>query len=226
MGWDGGAIRRKRIEGTAAASPDGNLDRSLLSSLRGPAKLPAMTKAAHYPGKPPAAPVRASARLAALLALATAAAGCGGGPDRVRQAPAALRAWPVVEPADPARANAVSIRAISLVGTPYRFGGSRPEDGFDCSGLVNFVYRDILDLKLPRTSRELSAWPGPKLAPDRLAAADLVFFASGAGVDHVGIYVGQGRFVHAPSSGGRVRLDHLDGPYWREHYAGSRRVLR
>lgn len=183
-----------------------------------------MTKAAHYPDKLPPAPVRPGIVLAA-LALVAVVAGCGG-PGPVRPAPAALRDWPVVEPADPVRANAVSMRAISLVGTPYRPGGGRPEDGFDCSGLVNYVYRDILDLELPRTSRDLSAWPGPKLPPDRLATADLVFFASAGTVDHVGIYVGQGRFVHAPSSGGTVRLDHLDGPYWRDHYAGSRRVLR
>ncbi|MFC0677381.1 C40 family peptidase [Lysobacter korlensis] len=160
----------------------------------------------------------------AALVLAAMVGACGK-PERVRPAPVALRDWPVVEPADPARANAVLIRAISLVGTPYRAGGGRPEDGFDCSGLVNYVYRDILDLRLPRSSRELSAWPGPKLAPDRLAAGDLVFFASAGTVDHVGIYLGQGRFVHAPSSGGTVRVDHLDGHYWRDHYVGSRRVL-
>lgn len=132
----------------------------------------------------------------------------------------------MVAPADPAGANAVLMRAISLVGVPYRYGGSTPEAGFDCSGLVNYVYRDIMDLKLPRSSRELAQWQGPRLEPERLAAADLVFFASAGTVDHVGIYVGQGRFVHAPSGGGHVRLDHLDGPYWRKHYSGARRVLR
>jgi cell wall-associated NlpC family hydrolase len=203
----------------------GKHDRSLLPSLRGPAKLPAMTKAAHYPGKPAPMPVRTPTRATALLALTAMLAGCGGA-DRVRPTPVAQRDWPTVEPADPARANAVLIRAISLVGTPYRYGGSRPEDGFDCSGLVNYVYRDMLDLKLPRSSRELAAWSGPRLPTDRLTTADLVFFASGDAVDHVGIYVGDGRFVHAPSSGGTVRLDRLDGPYWRERYAGSRRVLR
>lgn len=184
-----------------------------------------MTKAAHYPGKPSPMPVHTPARTLALLALAAALAGCGGA-DRIRPSPAAQRDWPVVEPVDPVRANAVSIRAISLVGTPYRYGGNRPEDGFDCSGLVNYVYRDMLDLRLPRTSRDLAQWSGPKLAADRLATADLVFFANGGAVDHVGIYVGEGRFVHAPSSGGMVRLDRLDGPYWRDRYVGSRRVLR
>ena len=117
------------------------------------------------------------------------------------------------------------MRAISLVGTPYRYGGNTPEGGFDCSGLVNYVYRDMLDLRLPRTSRELAAVQGPRIAPERLASGDLVFFGSGGTVSHVGIYVGEGRFVHAPSSGGTVRLDRLDGSWWRDHYSGARRLL-
>ncbi len=116
------------------------------------------------------------------------------------------------------------MRAISLVGTPYRYGGNTPEGGFDCSGLVNYVYRDMLDLRLPRTSRDLFAMPHAPIAPDRLAGGDLVFFGSGGSVSHVGIYVGEGRFVHAPSSGGTVRLDRLDGAWWREHYTGARTI--
>jgi cell wall-associated NlpC family hydrolase len=136
------------------------------------------------------------------------------------------RAWPVVAPANPAAANAVLMRAIGLVGTPYRYGGNTPEGGFDCSGLVNYVYRDVLDLRLPRSSRELAAWQGPRVAPERLATGDLVFFGRAGDVSHVGIYVGEGRFVHAPSTGGTVRLDHLDGSYWRSHYSGSKRIVR
>ena len=138
----------------------------------------------------------------------------------------AKREWPVVTPEDPARANAVLMRALGLVGTPYRYGGNSPEGGFDCSGLVNFVFRDAAEVRLPRTSRELNAMQGPRIAPERLAAADLVFFGSGGTVTHVGIYVGEGRFVHAPSSGGTVRLDHLDAAWWSSRYTGSRRVLR
>ncbi|MGO4551802.1 C40 family peptidase [Lysobacter sp. 2RAF19] len=157
-------------------------------------------------------------------------ASCGGGPAVRAPAPSARvampRSWPVIEPADPARANAVLMRAIGLVGTPYRWGGNTPEGGFDCSGLVNYVFHDMAAVQLPRTSRDLAASGGPKVDVDRLAAADLVFFSSGSTVTHVGIYVGEGRFVHAPSTGGTVRLDHLDGPYWAQHYAGARRVLR
>lgn len=131
-----------------------------------------------------------------------------------------------MSPADPAAANAVLMRAISLVGTPYRYGGNSPDTGFDCSGLINYVFRDVLDLRLPRSTRELAAWQGPRIDPARLAGGDLVFFGSNGQVTHAGIYVGEGRFVHAPSSGGTVRMDRLDGPYWRARYSGAKRVLR
>ncbi|HET8818796.1 MAG TPA: C40 family peptidase [Xanthomonadaceae bacterium] len=168
---------------------------------------------------------RATVAHSLLAGAAFALAGCGGS-DRARPSPTfEAGAWSDVRPADPAAANAVLMRAISLVGTPYRYGGASPEGGFDCSGLVNYVYRDMLDLRLPRTSRALADYQGPRIATDRLAPADLVFFGSDGSVTHVGIYVGEGRFVHAPSTGGTVRLDSLDGPYWRSHYSGARRVL-
>ncbi len=154
-------------------------------------------------------------------------AACGGGKQTRGDTPEASRQqWPRTESADPVAANAVLMRALGLVGTPYRYGGNTPESGFDCSGLVTYVYRDMLDLRLPRTSRELAQVQGPRIAPASLAPADLVFFGTKGNVTHVGIYVGEGRFVHAPSTGGTVRLDHLDGHYWRDHYSGAKRVLR
>ena len=123
-------------------------------------------------------------------------------------------------------ANAVLMRAIGLIGTPYVWGGNTPENGFDCSGLVNYVYDDMLALRLPRTSRELAAWQqGASVDPSELASGDLVFFGSEGTVSHVGIYVGEGRFVHAPRTGATVRLDRLDGAYWTARYLGARRVL-
>ncbi len=190
-----------------------------------------MTKAPHYPGITAPAPARSvrAATPSILLALLAGAVlvGCGGNRETVRSAPAPANPddWSVVAPNDPAAANAVLMRAISLVGTPYLYGGNTPQTGFDCSGLVNYVYRDMLNLKLPRTSRALSEYQGPRIKPQQLTAADLVFFSTGGRVTHVGIYVGNGRFVHAPSSGGTVRLDHLDGHYWRDHYSGAKRVL-
>ncbi|WP_166751525.1 MULTISPECIES: C40 family peptidase [Xanthomonas] len=139
--------------------------------------------------------------------------------------PSPPRVWPQVAPANPAAANDILMRALGLVGTPYRFGGNTPETGFDCSGLVTYVYKDVAAVMLPRTSRELAAIQGPPIPPERLATGDLVFFGAGGSVTHVGIYVGEGRFVHAPTTGGTVRLDFLDGAYWRDHYSGSKRVL-
>jgi hypothetical protein len=196
-------------------------DDAVFLDLHGSASIFGM--GAHYPGLRGATPNQC-ATLVALLALAA----CGG-PGVLRSdgghATPPARHWGADAPADPAAANAVLMRAISLVGTPYRYGGNTPEGGFDCSGLVGYVYRDMLDLRLPRTSRALAAWQGPRIAPERLAPADLVFFGSGGEVSHVGIYVGEGRFVHAPRTGGTVRLDRLDGPWWRDHYTGARRVL-
>lgn len=203
--------------------------------------MPVVNVDPHYPGctrqvptccddTPARVPRRGRAATAAVATvLALVVAGCGGPAarsDPPRAAVVATRDWTAMASIDPASANAVLMRAISLVGTPYRYGGNTPESGFDCSGLVNYVYRDMLDLRLPRTSRELADYQGPKIQPERLATADLVFFGSGGQVSHVGIYIGEGRFVHAPSSGGTVRLDHLDGVYWRANYSGAKRVLR
>ena len=192
----------------------------------------------HYPGSMPNKPAASLAvassfraavpprRAVALALLVAALAGCASHPaPRKATAPPPARSWPQVAPEDPAAANAVLMRALGLVGTPYRYGGNTPDSGFDCSGLVTYVYRDMLDLRLPRSSGELAAVQGPKIAPERLAAGDQVFFGSRGNVSHVGIYVGEGRFVHAPSTGGTVRLDTLDGPYWRDHYTGAKRVL-
>jgi len=123
-------------------------------------------------------------------------------------------------------ANDVLFRAIALVGTPYRWGGNTPDGGFDCSGLVDYIYRQAAGLQLPRTSREMSAMDGHNVSQmTDLASGDLVFFGSRGGISHVGVYVGKGRFVHAPNSGGTVRLDDIDGPYWKDHFAYGKRLL-
>lgn len=124
-------------------------------------------------------------------------------------------------------AEDVLFRAIGLVGTPYRWGGNTPDGGFDCSGLIGYVYRDAAGVQLPRTTREMSSMPVPRIDRQQLSSGDLVFFATGAGrqVSHAGIYVGEGRFVHAPRTGGTVRLDRLDDRYWGTRYLDARRVL-
>jgi cell wall-associated NlpC family hydrolase len=125
---------------------------------------------------------------------------------------------------DAARANDVLFRALGLVGTPYRYGGNTPEGGFDCSGLVGYVFRDAAGVILPRASREIGTIDAPTVKRTRLAPGDLVFFGQRE-INHIGIYVGEGRFVHAPNAGGTVRLDALDGPYWKENYRYAKRVL-
>ena len=123
-------------------------------------------------------------------------------------------------------ANDVLFRAIALVGTPYRWGGNTPAGGFDCSGLVDYIYRNAANLQLPRTSRQMSSMSGTTLKRMAdLVSGDLVFFDGHSGISHVGVYVGKGRFVHAPNSGGTVRLDDIDGPYWRDHFAYGKRLL-
>lgn len=122
-------------------------------------------------------------------------------------------------------ANDVLFRALGLVGTPYRYGGNTPEGGFDCSGLVGYVYRDSAGVGLPRSSREMAALDVPEIERRKLQPGDLVFFGVRDVVTHVGIYVGENRFVHAPATGGTVRLDALDGAYWNARFLLAKRVL-
>lgn len=124
------------------------------------------------------------------------------------------------------RADDVLMQAMGLIGTPYRFGGTTPERGFDCSGFTTYVFRESVQLALPRTAQDQFNQAGSAIAKTELVAGDLVFFRQNRRrVDHVGIYVGEGRFVHAPSSGGRVRIDALSSPHWTRSYAGAKRLL-
>lgn len=122
-------------------------------------------------------------------------------------------------------ANAVLFRAMSLVGTPYRYGGNTPESGFDCSGLVGYVFRDAAGIALPRTSSAIGDLRSRDVPLKRLQSGDLVLFAASRSISHVGIYVGNGRFVHAPNRGGTVRLDRLDGPGWKDTFRTGKRVI-
>lgn len=154
-----------------------------------------------------------------LLALAALLTACAGNP-------------PATEPSNPfpivdGSADDVLISAIGLVGTPYRYGGNTPESGFDCSGLIGYVYRNSAGISLPRSTREMIGVRAPSVGRNQLQSGDLVFFATNGGsqVSHAGIYVGEGRFVHAPSSGGTVRLDYLSTAYWQKTYLSAKRVL-
>ena len=118
----------------------------------------------------------------------------------------------------------ISIAAVGLVGVPYRYGGNNPKGGFDCSGLIAYVYNKSANIKLPRTIQEMSA-KGKSVENQPPAPGDLVFFnTTGAKYSHAGIYVGQGRFVHAPSAGGTVRLEYITTPYWAARFTEARRL--
>ncbi len=122
-------------------------------------------------------------------------------------------------------AEDVPMYAVSLVGSPYRLGGDSPETGLDCSGFVGHVFRQVAGLVLPRDTRTLSESTQILGAPE-LRPGDLVFFNTAKrAFSHVGIYLGDRRFVHASSSRtGRVMVSSLDERYWRERFDGARRV--
>lgn len=112
--------------------------------------------------------------------------------------------------------------ALRMVGRPYRAGGETASAGFDCSGLVQFSYRQA-GVAVPR-STELQLRATRKISRSELRRGDLVFFdQEGRKKSHVGVYLGDGRFVHAPSSGKQVRVDRLDSRYWQSHLSDLRR---
>lgn len=177
-------------------------------------------------------PLPQAARWVLLFSAIAFLAACASGPQRrqptYRTPHSALADLPPRAPsaASAGEANDILFRAIGLVGTPYRWGGNTPAGGFDCSGLIDYIYRTATGIKLPRTSHDMASMHARKVRKmTQLASGDLVFFDIGGAISHVGVYVGKGRFVHAPNSGGTVRLDDIDGPYWGDHFAYGRRVL-
>ncbi|MFM9968624.1 MAG: C40 family peptidase [Burkholderiales bacterium] len=114
--------------------------------------------------------------------------------------------------------------ALDLVGIRYRRGGVSVETGFDCSGFVAHVFREHLGLDLPRTTYEIARL-GSKIAAPDLRPGDLVFFNTMRNAfSHVGIYLGDGRFVHSPRPGRAVRVENMREPYWSRRYNGARRL--
>ena len=119
----------------------------------------------------------------------------------------------------------VALFALSLVGIDYHFGGATPEQGLDCSGLIRYVFQEMTGVTLPRTAKELSRVGNSVRARD-LEPGDLVFFNTRHfAFSHVGIYLGDDRFIHAPSRGGEVGVATLSNDYWRKRYNGARRLV-
>jgi murein DD-endopeptidase len=141
-------------------------------------------------------------------------AGCAAAPTARTQAPSIA--------ASPAGERAATA-ALKLVGAPYRYGGATPSRGFDCSGLVQYSYQHA-GVSLPHNTEKQRQLSRP-IRRAELRRGDLLFFdEEGKKNSHVGIYLGDGRFVHAPSSGKHVRKDRLDAPYWRKHLSELRRI--
>lgn len=147
--------------------------------------------------------------IASLLVLA----GCGGTPTGADRELAS-------HPGTISSQRQVVVRsALDIVGTPYLYGGASPNTGFDCSGLVHYTYLQA-GRQVPRTVSQQKRYFKPvKLS--RVRPGDLLFFDTRADGGHIGIYLGEGRFIHAPSTGGSVRIDRLNDAYWKERVLGA-----
>lgn len=123
------------------------------------------------------------------------------------------------------KASELVVTALGFLGVPYKWGGNSAETGFDCSGFVQSIYAQTIGLMLPRRSDEQAA---ATQAIDRseLEPGDLVFFNTmRRAFSHVGIYMGEGKFIHAPRRGATVRVEEMDGNYWNSRFDGARRVM-
>ena len=121
-------------------------------------------------------------------------------------------------------ASELTIHALALIGVNYKWGSDSPENGLDCSGLVSHVFQQVAGIVLPRNSKSMSK-VGEKIDKSELQPGDLVFFNTRRGpYSHVGIYIGDERFVHAPRRGREVEVSDMQGRYWKKRYNGARRV--
>jgi cell wall-associated NlpC family hydrolase len=122
------------------------------------------------------------------------------------------------------KAGDVVVGALNMIGVRYRWGGNTPDSGLDCSGFVRYVFQDTLGMALPRRAEEMSR-VGEKVSMSDLKPGDLVFFNTMRRTfSHVGIYIGDNKFVHSPSTGSTIRVDDLDEGYWEKRFTGARRI--
>jgi cell wall-associated NlpC family hydrolase len=126
---------------------------------------------------------------------------------------------------DPEARDSPKFHALLALGAQYRYGGRSPESGFDCSGLVAHVFERAWGVLLPRSARDQATVGKPIRKLRDLEPGDLVFYNTrNAPFSHVGIYLGDGQFIHAPRPGQRVRMEKVDNPYWKARFNGARRV--
>ncbi len=119
-------------------------------------------------------------------------------------------------------------RLQAQLGKPYVWGGETPEEGFDCSGLVFYAFNPLLAARLPRTANEMYRYRlAQSVADNELKRGDLLFFAihTRNKADHMGVYLGEGRFIESPRTGERIRISDLTDAFWQAHYLGGRRIL-
>jgi cell wall-associated NlpC family hydrolase len=122
------------------------------------------------------------------------------------------------------KAGDVVVGALNMIGVRYRWGGDTPDSGLDCSGFVRYVFQDTLGMALPRRAEEMSR-VGEKVRVSDLKPGDLVFFNTmRRSFSHVGIYIGDNKFVHSPSTGSTIRVDDMDDGYWEKRFTGARRI--
>jgi cell wall-associated NlpC family hydrolase len=126
---------------------------------------------------------------------------------------------------DPEQLDSPRFHALLALGARYHYGGRSPETGFDCSGLVAHVFERAWGMLLPRSAQEQAAVGKPIRKLNELEPGDLVFYNTrNSPFSHVGIYLGEGRFIHAPRPGQRVRVENVDSPYWKARFNGARRL--
>ncbi|MGY4564530.1 murein DD-endopeptidase [Erwinia sp. TECH1] len=126
-----------------------------------------------------------------------------------------------------ARETAMS-KLMNQLGKPYLWGGTSPKTGFDCSGLVWYAYKDLVKFKIPRTANEMyHLRDAASIKRNELEKGDLVFFSINgrASADHVGVYLGNGKFIQSPRTGKDIQVSMLSEDYWEQHYVGARRVM-
>lgn len=130
-----------------------------------------------------------------------------------------------IKPAWHETVQEVLMNALSLTGIKYRYGGSSPETGFDCSGFVRYVFSEAASIALPHNARAISQI-GRIISPEELQPGDLVFYNTmKSAFSHVGIYLGNNKFIHAPSSGGGIHVVNMTDNYWSKRFNGARRIV-